>query len=285
MRVDHIDGLRDPAGYFARLREVTAGLEPAPVIVIEKILEADEELPDWPVEGTTGYEIGTALAGLFVEDYGAAQIRVATAAATGDLRTFAERAVDAKRRAVETLLPHQLEQIVKAARQAMPDVAEADLSAAIRELTAYLAVYRTYREPGVAIRLDDLARIETAAHWARRSLTGGAEAAVDSVVAMLAGDLRERTPAWRATGGWQQFSGPAAAKGVEDTALYDSGRLLAASDVGSDPDRPGDLGRCLSCRDGPASPSHATRAERDLNARQQTQSRRAVPTGCAVGGQ
>jgi (1->4)-alpha-D-glucan 1-alpha-D-glucosylmutase len=238
VRIDHVDGLRDPGGYFDRLRAATAELSPAPVIVVEKIVEAAEELPDWPVEGTTGYEVGTAIVGLFVEEYGAGELRVATAAATGDLRTFAERAVDAKRRAIESLLPHQLAQIVAAARQALPQQSEEDLTSVFRELTAYLAVYRTYRQAGVTVRLDDLARVETAAHWARRSLSGRAVDALDDVVALLTGDLRPGTAGWRATAAWQQFSGPAAAKGVEDTALYDSGSLLAASDVGTEPDRP-----------------------------------------------
>ena len=51
VRVDHPDGLADPAEYFERLRE--AGVEHA---WAEKILEPGEELRDWPVDGTTGYE-------------------------------------------------------------------------------------------------------------------------------------------------------------------------------------------------------------------------------------
>ena len=69
VRLDHIDGLRDPTGYLHRLdtalREATGGAPPP--VWIEKILEGGETLrPDWPVAGTTGYEAADRLARLFV---------------------------------------------------------------------------------------------------------------------------------------------------------------------------------------------------------------------------
>jgi len=62
LRIDHPDGLADPAGYFGRLRE--RGVD---TVWIEKILEADEMLRDWPVTGTVGYEFLTDVAALFVD--------------------------------------------------------------------------------------------------------------------------------------------------------------------------------------------------------------------------
>ncbi|MEZ5907063.1 MAG: alpha-amylase family glycosyl hydrolase [Geminicoccaceae bacterium] len=69
VRLDHIDGLRDPTGYLHRLdtalREATGGAPPP--VWVEKILEGGETLrPDWPVAGTTGYEAADRLARLFV---------------------------------------------------------------------------------------------------------------------------------------------------------------------------------------------------------------------------
>ena len=53
LRVDHVDGLLNPATYLQSLREV-AGENT--YLTVEKILELLEELPtDWPVQGTTGY--------------------------------------------------------------------------------------------------------------------------------------------------------------------------------------------------------------------------------------
>src|ERR1700726_4384422 len=61
LRLDHIDGLRDPAQYFQRLRRLireAQGKATKPFyMVIEKILGAHEELHSFSgVHGTTGYE-------------------------------------------------------------------------------------------------------------------------------------------------------------------------------------------------------------------------------------
>ena len=53
LRIDHPDGLVDPAGYLVRLRSIA----PNAWITVEKILETGEVLPArWPVSGTTGYD-------------------------------------------------------------------------------------------------------------------------------------------------------------------------------------------------------------------------------------
>ncbi|MGH9413955.1 MAG: alpha-amylase family glycosyl hydrolase, partial [Terriglobales bacterium] len=53
VRVDHIDGLREPQVYLSRLRVAA----PQAWIVVEKILARGEALrADWPVAGTTGYD-------------------------------------------------------------------------------------------------------------------------------------------------------------------------------------------------------------------------------------
>ena len=69
LRVDHPDGLADPAGYLARLRD--AGAEH---VWVEKILHTGEPLRDWPVEGTVGYEFLNDAAALFVDPAGEAAL-------------------------------------------------------------------------------------------------------------------------------------------------------------------------------------------------------------------
>lgn len=243
LRVDHVDGLYDPAKYLARLRELTSQSDPDPVIVVEKILAPSEEMPDWPVDGTTGYEFADQIIGLFIDAQGAAAMARATGLATGDDRSFAERSIDAKRRILDDLFPHQLEHVTSQFGRAIDGVAESDadrtaLGAAIRELTTHLDVYRTYRRADVAARFEDLQRISAAADRAHPTLSDGAAIMLDRVLAVLTGSVATASPASLATSAWQQLTGPVAAKGVEDTAMYDSGHLLAAADVGSDPDRP-----------------------------------------------
>jgi len=241
-RVDHVDGLRDPAAYLSMLRELTGRSAPAPVIVVEKIVAGSEPLPDWSVDGTTGYEFADLVVGLFIEEAGAAAFASAAAAATGDHRNFAERAIDARRRVLDSLFSHQLDQVAAAFGRAFDDSNEAaivaDIRLTIRELTTYLDVYRTYRRIGAAMRGEDRERLHAAADRARGGLSGAAVHVLDRVVTIVSGEMAAESVAWQATAGWQQLSSPVAAKGVEDTAMYDSGHLLAAADVGADPDRP-----------------------------------------------
>ena len=46
LRIDHPDGLADPAGYLDRLR---SRVRPGTAIWVEKILEGDERIPEWPI--------------------------------------------------------------------------------------------------------------------------------------------------------------------------------------------------------------------------------------------
>ena len=81
VRIDHPDGLFDPAKYFSMLQELAArawGIEREPerggrpdgrsTCVAEKILSGREPLPTrWAVHGTTGYNYLNDLNGLFVD--------------------------------------------------------------------------------------------------------------------------------------------------------------------------------------------------------------------------
>ena len=65
LRIDHPDGLADPAGYLHRLRE-----EGVDRVWVEKILDPGEPVRAWPVEGTVGYEFLNDAAALFVDPAG-----------------------------------------------------------------------------------------------------------------------------------------------------------------------------------------------------------------------
>jgi malto-oligosyltrehalose synthase len=246
LRVDHIDGLRDPAAYLARLREAldraSGDTEARPVLLVEKILEPDEELAAWPVEGTTGYEFAALVTGLFIDAGGAEAAAASLATATGDTRSFRMRGVDAKRRMIDMLFPARVgyvsQRITRAVPQTVTRPNPADISVAVQELCAQLDVYRTYRRPGERLSVADRRRLEEAAAAARRELDERELIALDQALLVLRGSTDWGAIGWEAVAAWQQLTPAVTAKGVEDTALYCPGTLLAAADVGTQPDRP-----------------------------------------------
>src|SRR5215208_1586211 len=79
LRIDHPDGLADPAGYLERLRAGGAAH-----VWVEKILDPGEPLRDWPVEGTVGYEFLNDVAGLFIDPAGEAPLTALWEEISGD---------------------------------------------------------------------------------------------------------------------------------------------------------------------------------------------------------
>ncbi len=211
LRIDHPDGLADPAGYLARLRERGAAR-----VWVEKILESRERLRDWPVSGTVGYEFLNDACALFVDPAGEARLTALWERVSGDRRSFARVAHDAKLEQVRTTFAPELERLQR----------ELDSGAGsgdeLARALASLPIYRTYVDP------------------ARRLVADADRRAVDE--AGMASELAETLlldrdgPAAFVTR-FQQTTPPIMAKGVEDTAFYRYGRLLALNEVGGDPGR------------------------------------------------
>ena len=216
LRIDHIDGLRDPAEYLGRLRDATGGA----YVVVEKILARDESLPaGWATVGTTGYEFLALAGGLFVDPDGFARMKAVHRRLTGQPTQFEDIAEAAKRAALEEMLAPDLARVVRTAPAGVE-------RGAVRDLTVTLDVYRTYVGDGDAGPAD-AARLQAAGERA-----GGNAEALAAAIARPSDELRPFVARW------QQLTGPAAAKGVEDTALYVDAALLARNEPGCAPDWP-----------------------------------------------
>lgn len=239
LRIDHPDGLRDPAGYFTRLRAAA----PDTWIVAEKILGPDERLrEDWAVDGTTGYDFAALVGGLFIDPAAETAVDAAYRAFTGDLESFAETAYVAKHEVLRRSLRADVERLTELLvricerHRRHRDHTRRDIQQAIRELAAQLPVYRTYVRPGAAEAPEDIAVLDAAVAAAteRRPDIDPELLAFIRGLALLRvpGDL-ETDFALRL----QQLTAPAAAKGVEDTAFYRYTRFAATNEVGGDPGR------------------------------------------------
>ena len=216
LRIDHPDGLVDPAGYLDRLRSMA----PEAWITVEKILEADEELPKrWPVAGTTGYDAMREVNGVFIDPDREPELTALYTRLTGDERSIAEHVEQGKRMVVERLLRAEVRRMAAL----VPEVPDA--GPALAEVAVGFSVYRSYLPDGVE-RLDEA--IATAR--ARRPELAGTLAALDDRLHDPADELALRL---------QQLSGATTAKGVEDTAYYRYARFIALNEVGGDPGRLG----------------------------------------------
>ncbi len=249
-RIDHIDGLRDPRGYLARLRDrlsVDAPDDGNAYVVVEKILARDEDLPsDWPVEGTTGYDYLNYANRLLVDsERGAAILDVYSRWINGRM-DFAQVLYQKKKLVMSTLLAVEMRTLGRELTELASDdryareLRAAELTEALIETTACLPIYRTYvqalEEPENAQALLELA-VRTARE---RRLTLPSECFdfVADVLLLRApphirADQRENRFAF--VGRWQQFTGSIMAKGFEDTALYVYFPLASLNEVGGDP--------------------------------------------------
>ena len=208
LRVDHPDGLADPASYLERLREGGARH-----VWVEKILDPGERLRDWPVEGTVGYEFLNDVAALFVDPDGEGPLTELWLEVSGDSRPFGELAAEAKLEQADGVFRPDLERL---ARELDPP-GDAD---ALARAVSSLPVYRTYVEPGAG-RVED---------EDREALAG-----IDPAIARML--LLEDPAPPGFVSRFQQTTPAVMAKGVEDTAFYRDARLLALNDVGGDPSR------------------------------------------------
>ena len=260
-RIDHPDGLYDPAQYFDRLQQgfaLRTGLAPSlpaadgrparPLYVVaEKIAAPQEEVPEtWAVHGTTGYRFANVANGVLVEHRAAERLRRIWRTFTADAADFEDVVYHGKRAVARgalaselTVLSTELLRIARSNRRTR-DYTLNTLRLVLSEVVACLAVYRTYITQ--APSPQDVHFIDLAIDHARRR----SQAADPSVFAFVREALLGRTvpgtpadvpaSALRFATRFQQFSSPVAAKGVEDTAFYRYFPLSALNEVGGDPD-------------------------------------------------
>ncbi|MET0238719.1 MAG: malto-oligosyltrehalose synthase [Sphingobium sp.] len=243
VRVDHVDGLTDPAAYCRRLRagfEAIAPDRPA-YIVIEKILAADEHLAtDWDVDGTSGYDFMREVSELIHDPAGQPPLTALWREISGRSGDFTQEAFEGRRDLLAWQFEGQLVACVDAfvllARSAGKDWLTAGmLRRAMERLLWLFPVYRTYGTGKDAPAADAAIR-KAVGKVATRIAPPGEAPVIAAILGWLAGEGGGSPDlAAEAVRRFQQLSAPIAAKGVEDTAFYRHGVLLSANDVGFEP--------------------------------------------------
>ncbi|HDQ41299.1 MAG TPA: malto-oligosyltrehalose synthase [Desulfonatronum sp.] len=257
LRIDHIDGLYDPERYLQRLQDLVEplaadlGFEPGRFpVYVEKILEEHESLrSQWPVHGSTGYDALSEINGVLYNASGVAQLRVVYEAAEGTGAADAHgEAVRAKRQIMDQELASELEVLAtETTRLLKRDPATRDFSCgeirqALREIVSRFPVYRTYVGKRGASP-EDVRDLDQALEMARRARAVSHPMLFDVLEAVLKArwqqraDGRPRARWLRLARKFQQFTGPAMAKGMEDTAFYRVVPLVSLNEVGMGPQR------------------------------------------------
>ncbi|GAA3397108.1 malto-oligosyltrehalose synthase [Cryptosporangium minutisporangium] len=218
IRVDHPDGLRDPGEYLQRLR-IGA---PDAWLVVEKIAEPGEALPEWPIDGLTGYDALGEVGALFVDPAGEDAFTALDTEVTGVETDYPGLLYASKKDVATGMLRAELRRLARlAAGASAAEPVVPEVEAALAELLAVFPVYRSYLPFGV----DHLSQALAAAREKRPDL-GPALDALEPRLADPDDELAIR---------FQQTSGAVMAKGAEDTAFYRWTRFVALNEVGGDP--------------------------------------------------
>lgn len=229
LRIDHVDGLADPAAYLQRLRQA-AGEDT--FIVVEKILAPGETLPPgWPVQGATGYEFIEAASHVFVSASGLEVLEAHYRCLAPGMADYEAGRWRAKLERATHNFAGEVARLVSEAACLCPAFAPDRLARAIRALLAAFPVYRTYGAAGV-LAPADAAVVEKAVAIAKEH--GEDAQALDAVAGLLRGG--EAAAEFRTR--FQQLSGPIMAKAVEDTLFYRHNVLIARNEVGCEPGLP-----------------------------------------------
>jgi (1->4)-alpha-D-glucan 1-alpha-D-glucosylmutase len=252
LRLDHIDGLRDPAQYFQRLRRLIRSAQGGAArpfyLVIEKILGGHEDLHAFAgVHGTTGYEWMNAISHVLVDGNGLAPLDEIWRQISNQSPKLEPILKDAKRRVLETLLTSEFTVLTRllariaSGHYSTRDYAADSLRQALELYVLHFPVYRTYlTSSGSAAH--DRALISATIERARADWFAADDGIFDFLRDTLTMDLikpgraahsapRVRRFALKV----QQFTGPLMAKSLEDTTFYRYHRLLALNEVGGDP--------------------------------------------------
>lgn len=235
LRIDHIDGLKDPLQYLKRLREL-AGEDC--YIVTEKILSPTEAVPeDWPQQGTTGYDFLRIVNRVFIKPAQLQQLKEYYFHLFPDQDDYEQQAADCKQLVLEKYMKGELNNLTDALLRlpGMEQTHREKIQAALGLLMVAMPCYRIYPQ-AFPLSAQEVIILQTAFTRAREL---NADAAGLSMLEKLFLHTNTNEKDNEKVLGFlkrmMQFTGPLTAKGVEDTLFYRYAVLLSHNEVGDHP--------------------------------------------------
>ena len=247
LRVDHVDGLYDPKTYLERLRKLTG---PETYLIVEKILQADEKLPeDWPIEGASGYEFLAMLSNVMTDARSEPAFRKFYATLVGNDVSVHQQVRDRKAYFLAKYMGGELDNLYEyflaqnlARETELSSLREGQLKQTIAEILVRCPIYRYY---GNTMPLPDrdanaLRDIVAETIATRPELTDAANLILDVLLTRpQTADADYSTGVLKFYQRLMQFTSPLTAKGVEDTLLYTYNAFIVHNEVGDAPERHG----------------------------------------------
>ncbi|MEO6917413.1 MAG: malto-oligosyltrehalose synthase, partial [Chitinophagaceae bacterium] len=240
LRIDHIDGLYDPAEYLKRLREE---IGPDKYLVVEKILQRDEKLPKWPVDGSTGYDFLSIVNNFFTYKKNKSVFKKKYAKFTDEYENPSEVKLDKKREILHKHMAGDLENLFRLFVTLDPGYVStlslqetAQLKTIIAGILVECPVYRYYPATVEDNELiESLRAILDKLEKTHPDLLNIISQVRDMfLVRSLGLDAEYNKRLLHFFRRCMQYTGPLTAKGVEDTLMYTYHPFLAHNEVGDD---------------------------------------------------
>ena len=220
-------------------------------VLAEKILADDEHLPkDWPIHGTTGYEYLVCQNSLFINRDNEAAFTEIYSRFTGSTEDFSSLAFRSKVDVLNRMFVAEVNAVfarlksLAASSRLSRDFTQTELRSAILNFIAGFPVYRTYvTESTQQLSSAETRAIKQGLAEAKKRTPPGEHRALDFLAQILSLDLpfdftdEHKKDAREFVIRFQQLSGPATAKGLEDTAFYRYNRFASLNEVGGNPGR------------------------------------------------
>ena len=272
LRIDHLDGLKYPERYLHDLRQRFGKI----YVVAEKILEKDETVPErWPLEGTTGYDFANYTTAVFCDQHHRDAFIEGYANFISTRTDYESLLFEQKKKVIADHMGGDVDNLVRFLQRTgefcnqSPDATR--LAEVLSHLVAAFGIYRTYRADHAPGHRDYLLN---AVAQAKRRVPEQAELLERIAKVFLSSKKTEKDEEFIAR--FRQITGPAMAKGFEDTLLYQYFPLLSLNEVGSMPETFGisiqqyhafNLARLQTPHTMNATSTHDTKRGEDVRAR------------------
>lgn len=242
LRIDHIDGLYDPARYLQQLKNL---FRESKYLIVEKILAANEELPhEWPVQGNTGYDFLAMVNNLFTDKNGEQPLNLFYQEISNEPVPVSLQVREKKSYILYHHMNGELDNLYRLFMQLVTsggykEIRAEDIRTTIAEFLIHFPVYRFYGShfPFSDEESKKITAVFSDMRVSRPDLASPIRL-MENLLIPAAGTVisMQHEKILHFYQRCMQYTGPLMAKGVEDTLMYSYNRFISHNEVGDSPE-------------------------------------------------